>query len=789
MYTNELFRSCSSFCRVRRAKSSSQTSPAATPSAVRLVRIAVLMVIMAAVLAILGCSRDPNVKKQKYFDSGNRYFEKGKYAEAAIQYSNAIQVDPKFADAHYKLAQSYLHVQAWQKAYRELQRTIDLDPENVKAQLDLGGLLLGAHSYEEARGTINKILQNDPSNADAHMLLANLHLAQGDRQAAVEEAEKAITLDPKRPQFYVQLASFQSVGHVDAAEVSLKKALEIDPKFVPAIEALAIIYQGTSRGAEAEKLIKQVIELEPKSLQPRQALARLFYLQNRKADAEQVMIKAEKDLSDQAGLYRVLGDYYASTGDVNKAAAEFASLTKEHPKDFQVKEAFVELLLAQNKLHEATELDDEILKENPKDTGALLIRGRIQNVNGRYEDAINTLQTALKYAPENAGGHLQLGFALSRTGDLGRAEQEWREAAKLAPQLNDAQLELAQLALNKGDLSLLGQTAEQLIKNLPSDPRGYVLRAESEIASREMAAAEADIKKSIAVAPQNALGYSAMGGLLASRGKFQEAQSYFEQALDRDPNHFAALKGLVAIFLRQGQNGKAIERVRQQIAKSPNNDSFYTLLGSLQADGRDWAAAEASLQKAVSLNQNDLAAFSLLSKVQVRQGSADKALTTAYKSIQDNPKSVVGYFLAGTLEEARNWEKAEKLYQQALQIEPNYPLAANNLAYGMLQHGENTDVALSLAQIARQRMPESPDAADTLAWAYYQKGIYGLAADLLQEALKKSPENAAVHYHLGMVYQKQNNTIDARKQLERALQIDPKAPNADEIRKALNQMS
>ena len=72
----------------------------------------------------------------------------------------------------------------------------------------------------------------------------------------------------------------------------------------------------------------------------------------------------------------------------------------------------------------------------------------------------------------------------------------------------------------------------------------------------------------------------------------------------------------------------------------------------------------------------------------------------------------------------------------------------------MLEHQESSDVALSLAQIARQKMPDSPSAADTLAWAYYQKGLYGYAADLLQEALRNSPENPTYHYHIGMVYQK-----------------------------------
>jgi Tfp pilus assembly protein PilF len=53
---------------------------------------------------LTGCSRDPSVRKQKYFESGQRFFEKSKFREAAIQYSNAIQVDPRFADAHYRLA-------------------------------------------------------------------------------------------------------------------------------------------------------------------------------------------------------------------------------------------------------------------------------------------------------------------------------------------------------------------------------------------------------------------------------------------------------------------------------------------------------------------------------------------------------------------------------------------------------------------------------------------------------------------------------------------------------------
>src|ERR1700726_1242218 len=81
------------------------------------------------------CNRNPNTEKQKYLESGNRYLENGQFPEAVIQFSNAIRIDPNFAAAHFKLAESYLQGKRPADAYRELQRTIELDPDNSKASL------------------------------------------------------------------------------------------------------------------------------------------------------------------------------------------------------------------------------------------------------------------------------------------------------------------------------------------------------------------------------------------------------------------------------------------------------------------------------------------------------------------------------------------------------------------------------------------------------------------------------------------------------------------------------
>src|SRR5580658_8301391 len=98
------------------------------------VRLSVIVFAIASLFT--GCSHDPNVRKQKYLESGQRYFDKGQYREAEIQFENAIQVDSRFADAHYKLALAAMKLQQWPAAYQELLTTVQIQPDQYAAHLD-----------------------------------------------------------------------------------------------------------------------------------------------------------------------------------------------------------------------------------------------------------------------------------------------------------------------------------------------------------------------------------------------------------------------------------------------------------------------------------------------------------------------------------------------------------------------------------------------------------------------------------------------------------------------------
>ena len=283
-----------------------------------------------------------------------------------------------------------------------------------------------------------------------------------------------------------------------------------------------------------------------------------------------------------------------------------------------------------------------------------------------------------------------------------------------------------------------------------------------------------------------------MGNLHQLQKQYAEAIKFYQQALDKDPASTDALQGLMNTYLVQKQLDQAIAAARAQIAKSPNNSGFYDLLGTALFQKKDFSGADAAFRKAVDLDKNNSDALLKLAQVQAAEGSVEPG--SRHLSAVDQGPPARNFVLHSRRHDVRIAKqlgcRPRAMYQQALNIQPDNPLASNNLAYVMLQQGGNVDVALAMAQTARRGMPDSPNAADTLGWAYFQKGVYQSAIDMFQESLRLNEKKGAaddptVHYHLGLAYQKANQPAQARQQLERALKI---SPNNSDARKALSEL-
>jgi Flp pilus assembly protein TadD len=130
-------------------------------------------------------------------------------------------------------------------------------------------------------------------------------------------------------------------------------------------------------------------------------------------------------------------------------------------------------------------------------------------------------------------------------------------------------------------------------------------------------------------------------------------------------------------------------------------------------------------------------------------------------------------------------DEARKLYEHALSLDPQMPVAANNLAWDYAERGQNLDVALNLAQTAKAKLPNTSAVTDTLGWVYYKKELGSLAVTSFEEAVRQAPSDPSIRYHLGLAYLKTGDQKKARASLEGALKLSPDFKEAADAKKAL----
>src|SRR5580658_10847930 len=133
--------------------------------------LSVVVALLSAALLLGSCSSDPQKAKLKYLAAGQSYMDKGQYGDAAIEFRNALRLDPRFVDAYYQLSQANLAMHDWNAAYTSLEKAIELDPARLDARLDRGRLDLAARQFADAEEEANFILKNEPSNVAAYQLL------------------------------------------------------------------------------------------------------------------------------------------------------------------------------------------------------------------------------------------------------------------------------------------------------------------------------------------------------------------------------------------------------------------------------------------------------------------------------------------------------------------------------------------------------------------------------------------------------------------------------------------
>ena len=353
----------------------------------------------------------------------------------------------------------------------------------------------------------------------------------------------------------------------------------------------------------------------------------------------------------------------------------------------------------------------------------------------------------------------------------------------------EARLRLAQVNLQTGAVDAAIGDLARLVAAQPQLVEGYVLLGAARLVKKEPAKALEVYRTLAAIAPRDPRASYLVGvGLLATR-KVDEARKSFEDALALAPGYVEPLVQLTRLDIAEKKPEAAVARVQRQIATVPTSAPLHHLLGRTLEARQTSTGAEAAYLRAIELDPRLPGPYLELARLYGAGGRYDQALTKTDEALKANPRNLGALMLAGTLHERKgDTTKAEASYAKALDVNPRFAPAANNLAYLLAERGAEMERALQLAQTAKEVAPDDPHIADTLGWILYKRGVYPRAVALLKEGAAKLPEHPVIQYHLGMAAYKAGDRDTARTALASAVGSPQAFPGKEEARRLLGEL-
>ncbi|NIP99899.1 MAG: tetratricopeptide repeat protein [Nitrospinaceae bacterium] len=225
---------------------------------------------LAGALLFLGAcaSTNPQEKKlqaQQHFDEAMKADSLNLQKEKVAHLKEAIRISPQEPMYWVALGNAYFKNMDLDRAEKSYLKALKADPEYQGTYRQIGRLYMQRSEWKKAIFYLGKALQK-PNVIDPVQLMnwqAYSHYRLGELARAEKIWMRALDIH-ESSQIRLNLAlAYKEAERYELARNALLKALELNPKLMPAHYALGEIYYHKNKYASAKRHFKEVIELEP----------------------------------------------------------------------------------------------------------------------------------------------------------------------------------------------------------------------------------------------------------------------------------------------------------------------------------------------------------------------------------------------------------------------------------------------------------------------------------------------------------------------------------------------
>ena len=183
---------------------------------------------------------------------------------------------------------------------------------------------------------------------------------------------------------------------------------------------------------------------------------------------------------------------------------------------------------------------------------------------------------------------------------------------------------------------------------------------------------------------------------------WKDSFSLWENVITNYPTAAIAWNSLANAYYEQNRYGDAITYFEEALKLDQSDPKSYNNLGNCyDRTGRPEAAIPL-FKKALEIRPNDAMVYTNLGVAYDRLGQLDSAVAAQTRSVELMPTPLGYTNLANVLEKQGNFEASAAYCRKALEMDPGYALAHNNLGVALYRLGQMEAAVQSLQEAARR---------------------------------------------------------------------------------------
>ena len=478
-------------------------------------------------------------------------------------------------------------------------------------------------------------------------------------------------------------------------------------------------------------------------------LAGLYQMEERNIEALSMIQKAANLQPDNKWYQIKLAELYLQNYDYQAFMNIYDELLKNEPENLDYLETYIDMLLRIGEFNKVIEKLDVVEKQLGKNEYIYLQRIQIYDEQGKKDKAIEEMEKLVEFEPENTQFRALLAEAYRKKKRDKDAYQQYLKIKELEPDNKYINVSLMDYYQSTGEFEKAFNEFIAVIKNKNLDYDTKVQIHELWSEQNEKSKDAHKIQRAVDVGqafiqtyPDKSIGYYIMGVACSNMNDYKQAQTYFQNSMEKDKSNFATLYQLCVVDINLNDYQKTLEHAQAAISLYPEQPLFYLFSGIAYFNLKDYENTITALEKG-------------------RKRSANKELTADFDT-----------YIGDTYNLLNNKQKSYEAYDRVLKTNPDNIYVLNNYAYYLSLDNRDLERALQMSEKTIKAEPRNPTYLDTYAWILYKMGRYQEAKKYMDKVFKYDKKPQGVNYeHLGDILYQMGDVKNAVKNWKKAQKL------------------